>query len=458
MTPAFTDTDQLPVDPAGGSVYEHGWQSWSPSGLYPIAGSGPRPAVSKHQMMGYRPEVAAPDRGFQGEGLVAIRPDADGPIHVFAGVGVEGPVPTIRAQLTGDRLTVSANGPVTTMTVDPGEAGMGGALDAWADALVSVALPIRRAPAMWCSWYGYGQDITKDALDTELTAMTRMELPVEVVQVDDGFQAAIGDWLTPSRGFDSVTGIAGQILDHGRRPGLWLAPFFAAQSSAIVAEHPDWWVTDHRDFVHWNSKMRILDLTHPGAVEHLAQTVATLARAGFDYFKLDFLFAGLLPGRRHRDIDMTMAYRDGIAVMREAAGTGVTFLGCGAPMLPSIGLFEIMRVGPDVTARFEEPSGELSSPSMRGALLTSRARTFTHARWWINDPDCLIANPSVERRELWAEHVTNVGGQVASGDRLNDLDDWGIKTTQRLLSQVATPAVRHWICDPADSEQGRIAP
>lgn len=56
-------------------VYEHGWQSWSPAGLYPaLLDVSPRPKRRIWQTMSFRPEQPAPERGFQGEGLLAVVP------------------------------------------------------------------------------------------------------------------------------------------------------------------------------------------------------------------------------------------------------------------------------------------------------------------------------------------------------------------------------------------------
>ena len=41
------------------------------------------------------------------------------------------------------------------------------------------------------------------------------------------------------------------------------------------------------------------------------------------------------------------AYRSGIELIREAIGEDAYLLGCGAPLLPSSGLFDAMRVSPD---------------------------------------------------------------------------------------------------------------
>jgi alpha-galactosidase len=155
---------------------------------------------------------------------------------------------------------------------------------------------------------------------------------------------------------------------------------------------------------------------------------------GIDYFKLDFLYAGALAGRR-ADAEATplTAYRRGMEMIRAATGPDSYLLGCGAPILPSVGLVDAMRVSPDTAPQYEPDDSDLSMPSQRAAALTGRARAWQHGRFWANDTDCLIARPQVQRREAWAAHVDRYGGLRSSSDRLRDLDDWGLDTTRRLL-------------------------
>ncbi len=121
-------------------------------------------------------------------------------------------------------------------------------------------------------------------------------------------------------------------------------------------------------------------------------------------------------------------------LIRDAIGSSY-LLGCGAPILPSVGLVDAMRVSPDVGPEWEPVSGDLSQPSIRAAMMTSAARAFQHGRFWVNDPDCLVARPKIERREDWAEHIARYGGLRGSSDRLADLDDWGLEATRGLLSE-----------------------
>ena len=56
-----------------------------------------------------------------------------------------------------------------------------------------ISAPYQRG---WCSWYHYFHAITEDAMRANLHALKdlRAEFPIEVVQLDDGYQAALGDW------------------------------------------------------------------------------------------------------------------------------------------------------------------------------------------------------------------------------------------------------------------------
>jgi alpha-galactosidase len=184
---------------------------------------------------------------------------------------------------------------------------------------------------------------------------------------------------------------------------------------------------------HWDQRVGVLDVTHPDAAEHLRGVYASLAAEGFTYHKIDFLYAGAMEGRRHADCSGLDAYAQGLRLVREGIGPDATLLGCGAPLLPSVGLVDAMRVSPDVDPRWEPPDGDVSQPSGRGALLAGRARGWMHARLWVNDPDCIVARAEVERRDDWASHVAASGGLAVSSDPLDTLDAHGLDLTRRLL-------------------------
>jgi alpha-galactosidase len=192
----------------------------------------------------------------------------------------------------------------------------------------------------------------------------------------------------------------------------------------------------------WATWSVALDVTHPGAAAHLHHVFSTFREYGIDFFKIDFVYAGALDGGRHEDVPPVEAYRRGLRLVRDAIGPDAYLLGCGAPILPSVGLVDAMRVSPDTGPKLDPPEGDLALPSQRSAVLTGVGRAWQHGRFWVNDPDCLVAAPNVERREEWAEVVERYGGLRSSSDRLRGLDAWGLETTRRLVRPVgAAPFV-----------------
>jgi hypothetical protein len=61
------------------------------------------------------------------------------------------------------------------------------------------------------------------------------------------------------------------------------------------------------------------------------------------------------------------AYRRGLEIIRAATGPEGDLLGCGAPILPSVGLVDAMRVSPDTAPAYEPADGGLrsSAPPVR---------------------------------------------------------------------------------------------
>ena len=370
---SMQEIGRVPVNPAAGTVYEHGWQSWSPAGTYSLGTSPPRPLSEHSRVTNWRPEKRAAHDAFWGEGLLAVDPgDATG-IAIFAAVPGADPVPSIRAGVRGAEVVVSADGP-TLHAADTDATSINDALGRWAGQYAFAAGVLLRpdTPTVWCSWYHYFADISQDDIVENVTAMERLGLDFDVVQIDDGYQA------------------------------------------------------------------EILDVTHPGAADHLRTVFTALCRMGIDYFKLDFLYAGALQGQRADDsVTPLTAYRHGLQLIRETVGPDTYLLGCGAPVLPGIGLVDAMRVSPDTGPTYEPADGDLSTPSQLSAMLAGQARAWQNGRFWVNGPDCLIVRPQVERREEWAAYVGRYGGLAASSDRILALDDWGLQVTRQLLDDGA---------------------
>ena len=286
---------------------------------------------------------------------------------------------------------------------------------------------------MWCSWYRYFEEVTAADVVENLRAFDEHDLAVDVVQVDDGWSPG------PRRGPAAVATASARcpaLVDDvrgrpGRRAGIWLAPFLvgarhhAGPRAPRLAGRPGRDATGART---WSG----LDLTHPGVrdllVEHAAGGWSTL---GVDYLKLDFLYGGAVPGpppRRRSPASRPTA--PGSQLVREAVGPDVYLVGCGAPLLPSVGLVDAMRVSPDT---FHE-GGEDGSTGLRG-LMPLAARAWQQGRLWVNDPDCVVARPSYSA----ARAVGRGGGRRSAGcasfsDRVAELDELGPRRRPRRCS------------------------
>jgi len=427
----FEVFDELAVCTGHALVHEAGWQSWSPSGTYPVTGQSPRPADTTRHAMRFRPEVPAPATGFQSEGLLVVDPGPDAPTRIYcAEDGTE--VPTIRAQLRGERLVVAVNGSVRTVLV---QGGVSDALASFGSAFAqrAGAGPVRAAPTAWCSWYRYFDEVTAADIAENLDVITGLDLPVDVVQIDDGWEAGIGDWTAYSESFGDLPGLVRRIRDRGSRAGIWIAPLTVGSKSRLAVEHPDWLIGNGGR--NWHQSLHGLDVTHPSAAAYLRESLAGLRTLGVDYVKLDFLYTGALVGDRHDPaVGPVEAYRMGLALVREELGSDAYLVGCGAPILPSVGLVDAMRVSGDV---FHAGAASRSG-SLRGEPAI-RARAWQQGRFWVNDTDCLVARPSFALRREWAALIDRLGGLRSASDRISELDDWGIDTTRQLLSRVPPP-------------------
>lgn len=422
--------DELRIDPDRARVYTEGWQSWSPTTWSRWGADQHRPEEPWQHTMRFRPGTNMPVNGVHAEGLLVVDPGTGEPTRSYAITDASENVASIRAAADGGHLAVSADGPVAASTHE----GPAEALEAFGDRFARTAGvgELRVPPRVWCTWYRYFESVTEDDVRENLRALDTHDLSVDTIQIDDGWSQGIGEWTRPTGGFPRLPRLVDEIRATGRRVGIWLAPFMVGSGTEVAHEHPEW-LTGPAG-TNWGQGMLGLDLTHPGVRDLLITTIGRLKSLGVDYFKLDFLYAGAIPADRYEEVSAIAAYRSGLELIREAAGEESYLLGCGAPILPSVGLVDAMRVSPDT---FHE-GGEDGSTGLRGRM-SLVARGWQQGRFWVNDPDCLVARPTYTQREAWAETVVAYGGLRSFSDRITELDDWGLETTRRLMESNLPP-------------------
>ena len=303
-------------DPA---FFSNGWGSWNFSAVYGLDDRYRRtrlgPITSPTRVNSGTPQPCG--RGRFSSDMFGVLGDRRDRVALLAGfvsqlnhfgsleARLGGREPGLRIWANGDGARLDPNARIETdwaclqfVDVD--------ALDPWGPYLDAVARQNRirpiptESPAGWCSWYHFMQNIDAQIIKRNLSAMVslRDELPLQVLQIDDGFETRIGDWFSFKSGFPGgVAPLATEIEGEGFIPGLWLAPYMLDRASQVVNDHPDWVLRGRFNLpvnagYIWDRFTTALDLTHPEALAYTQDVVsAAVEEWGFPYLKLDFLYA-----------------------------------------------------------------------------------------------------------------------------------------------------------------------
>jgi len=359
------------------SYFHHGWQSWSLASWNEI---GTRLPVQKPRILHpmQTDPVHAGETSTCGAWMGAVRFE-DENVLLLGALDTDARVALTHGVLFG--RCEAAEVPRWLVAYGQEDVVFGAYANALGDTLGRA--PGKPAGLVWCSWYSFYKGISESTIAKVVDEMG--DLPIDTVQIDDGWQKAVGDWTENEKFPSGLASLAKRIRDSGRTAGLWLAPLIAEASSDLVREHPDWVLRDEKGRpvsagFNWGDQLYALDTTYPGVSEWLATLMRTVRTWGYDYLKLDFLYGGALAGKRHRDIPREAAYREALTVIRQAMGDAY-FVTCGAPILPSLGLCDAIRIGPDVAAHWESSRDErqLANPAIPGTR--SAVRTSIHRLW-----------------------------------------------------------------------------
>ena len=273
-------------------------------------------------------------------------------------------------------------------------------LDELAGRLTANHPPLRfnTPPTGWCSWYCFGPRVTAQQVRDNLDYIAKNAPGLKYIQIDDGYQPAMGDWLETGAAFGgNVQGVLKEIRDRGFEPAIWVAPFIAEEKSHLFERHPDWFIKDADGKPLASNKVTFggwrrgpwyaLDGTHPAVQEHYESLFRTMRNDwGCTYFKLDANFWGAMHGGRFHDGKATRieAYRRGMQAILRGAGSSF-ILGCNHPIWASLGLIHGSRssndikrsLGPHRKHRQAEPLAQLAE---RAVVVERPGRNCAHGR------------------------------------------------------------------------------
>ena len=319
-------------------------------------------------------------------------------------------------------------------------------------------------PTGWCSWLAYGPNVTEENIYDNLHAIKENGLDLKYIQIDDGYQTYMGDWLYPTDKFKSgMKQLCLDIKKEGFEPAIWVAPFIAQKESRLFTEHPDWFVKDEEGkpvpssrytFGGWRcGPWYMLDGSHPEAQRYLTEVFRTMREDwNIKYYKLDANMWGAMPfgNRFKKNVTSVEAYRMGMQAILKGAGKESFLLGCNAPMWPSIGMVHGMRITNDMSRSYK---------AFRERALECFPRNWQNGRLWINDPDTVlldnrdmillgpdgkntIQNGTVSWKEFLfcASYVMASGGMILNGDCICVLSKEQIGVLKKMLPSTGIAA------------------
>lgn len=311
-------------------------------------------------------------------------------------------------------------------------------MDRYFFGFVGCAKPKVRHLAGYTSWYNYFQNINEQIILRDLNGMDRASDEVNIFQVDDGYESAVGDWLrVDSEKFpNGMKYIADKIHAKGYKAGIWLAPFNAQRDSAILGAHPDWVIRDNKTgkpllgCVGWGGAYTF-DIYNEEFRKYLKVVFDTyLNEWGYDMVKLDFLYSQCMQPRNNKTRGEIMC--DAVDLLRSLCGDKL-ILGCGVPLGACMGIFDACRIGCDANKDFAGPfynklGVNCEIPSCQNAINNAVFRSHLDGRAFTNDPDVFFLRDTnikfnTEQKLLLGKINAVCGNVLFVSDNAGDYDE-----------------------------------
>ncbi|MBQ6671056.1 MAG: alpha-galactosidase [Firmicutes bacterium] len=288
--------------------------------------------------------------------------------------------------------------------------------------------------AGYTSWYNRYNKIDEKCLLSDLEGAEKVLKKGDLFQIDDGWQTAVGDWLSvrEDRFPSGLRAFTDKIHGKGFKAGLWLAPFGAQESSELYKKHPDWvlrpggkpWCAG----VNWGPFYG-LDIDNAQFVEYLEKVFRTVTQDwNFDFVKLDFLYAAAPYGTEEESRAGRMIRA--MKLLRRICGDKL-MLGCGVPLMPAFGLADYCRIGCDVGPDWDSTAlmrmTHRERVSTKNSIDDTTFRRQLNGRAFMNDPDVFFLRDencklTEEEKKLLYTANASYGGLLLTSDDMNKWD------------------------------------
>ena len=308
--------------------------------------------------------------------------------------------------------------------------------------------PVAEKPVIgYTTWYRHQQDISEKKLLSDIKDLTDVhaKYPCSVFFIDEGYENAIGDWLTPQKipfphGLEPVTK---KILESSMRAGIWIAPFVCDKKSSIYKHHNDWLLRDPSGepvlaCQSWKD-LYCIDFSNLSFRHHLKNVLLTMRDDwGISVFKFDFLYAvcSVPSPEKTRGEKMYEAIR----FLKDCVGDSIT-IGMGVPLMSAAGIFDYCQVTCDYSPEWFPPlthAGREQNSTYRALVdlighrhLSGRAFNIFNNVIPINNKTFLFAE---DKRMLLAKAQGLSHGMVLTSDDLTHFSGDDIVLWNTILS------------------------
>lgn len=355
------------------------------------------------------------------------------------------------------QCSINVSSEMTQVLVDPGETRQSERvlvmLKPWREATrdrakwittVNPPMPNIEPVFGWCSWYSVFMNVNQDQIESisEVVKANRGKLPMDVVQIDEGWQIGRHDWRANTKFPDGMEAMARTIDETGAAAGIWLSLVRPSSKRRIDGEvvelqpygggelirtfDEDW----YEGYLEGKPNFQLLDPTHPDVQDYIRTTLYRMVKQGYRYFKLDFNdLSGEFKRRYNPKMTRFQAQRELFRIYREAIGPDNYLMLCSAePFRIGVGYGNASRTGTDTETRkgFLPEHDQFGKPTtghgLYYAILQTVASCADNGLLMAGDPDVTYVGPKqgVTAEELTCFHniVGLYGGAVMVSDML----------------------------------------
>jgi len=280
----------------------------------------------------------------------------------------------------------------------------GNALVMLGDRIVKNHPPLKFAqpPTGWCSWYCFGPKVTSQQVLENLDFIAKEIPSLKYIQIDDGYQPAMGDWLETGKAFGGdVQGVLKAIRAKGFEPAIWVARSSRSANRICTNNTRTGSLKtigksagiEPGDIGGWRYGPWSLWMGQSACSSIWKTCSAPCARNGLLLFQARRKLLGRDAWRTLHDAKATRieAYRRGMAAVLKGAGDAF-ILGCNHPIWPSFGLIHGSRSSGDISRRWQ---------TIAGVARENLLRNWQNGKLWWNDPDCVLLTGNLPENEFY---------------------------------------------------------